>query len=113
MAHRGPTKSGFRESTGLGYALEKIGDPGRGRKDETSLLLAVGSLDELDAEVSRIETWAATKGANIDAHLVMYENASKACRTALENFRTQKPAREAAKRVSELYQDIWGLIERF
>lgn len=96
----------FAESTGVGYALEKIGDPGRGRKDPTSMDFALTSLDVIQDEHDRAREWAAGQRLNVQAELENLKSAIVECRAVLQSFRTQPPAAKAAKRVISAYNSL-------
>ena len=107
------TRSGFAEGTGLGYALEKVGDPGRGRKDPVSRSLAQASLVSISGEIERISAWAATKDLDIEYIVGEARDSIIECRAVLQTFRTQKKAKEAADRVSAAYKSLWASIARY
>ena len=106
------TKSGFREEVGIGYALEKIEDPGRGRKDEVSLNLAIGSLRSIRAEHDRIKGWAESNRISIDPLLAELAEAISDCEEVLQNFKTQPPARKAGAKVRATLDAVWSVIRR-
>lgn len=112
MVKRGPTKSGFSESVGIGYSLQAIADPGRGRRDNSDLIWAIGNLEAIDDEVSRISDWSDSQKLNSLPEISHCRDAIKTCRVVLENFRTQKTAKEAAAQVVTAYERIWRRIEK-
>lgn len=104
------TKSGFIESTGLGYALEKISDPGRGRKDDFSLKLALIHLDVISSEIDRICKWSEKQDCEIEFLAHEARNAIVECRSTLRPLKSQRAAKESAARVSMAYTMLWSGI---
>ena len=113
MRYRAPTASGFSEGPGIGYAIEKIGDPGRGLKDSSYLTTALGGLESLRDVVKRAERadWA-TK-ADLQAYVSEFRSAAEQYERLLSGRFTRAAAKEAGEDVIRAYERFWRAIEDY
>ena len=99
--------------TGVAYALEKICDPGRGRKDRVSLTIAKTSLQSLRAESERILTWANEKGAALRSHIHEFNTGLDRLEKVLGNYTTPAQAESAANEVLQAYERLWAAMQKY
>ena len=108
---RRSTKSGLRESAGIGYAIQSIRDPLHGRTTRFDLDYSLGQLAAVEEQIEKIETWAAKKEIDIEARLSASRAACQACRTELENYKESGGLDGAQKQLVRAYDQLWRSIE--